>query len=54
MLLNRQMEPMRDVYGVHFNLWNNAWSTNYRESCLQRTSSRLIAFLMLSEHYFVS
>eukprot|EP01044_Picomonas_judraskeda_P001426 COSAG03_NODE_86_length_13617_cov_15.756843_7_plen_123_part_00 len=28
-LLNRQMEPMRHVYGVHFNLWNNAWSTNY-------------------------
>ena len=28
-LLNRQMETMKDVFGVHFNLWNNAWSTNY-------------------------
>ena len=28
-LLNRQMETMRDVTGIAFNLWNNAWSTNY-------------------------
>jgi hypothetical protein len=28
-LLNRQMETMKDVFGVHYNLYNNAWSTNY-------------------------
>lgn len=28
-LLNYQEEPATDVTGVAFNLWNNAWSTNY-------------------------
>ena len=28
-LLNYQQEPAELVRGVAFNLWNNAWSTNY-------------------------
>ena len=28
-ILIKQQEPAEDVRGVAFNLWNNAWSTNY-------------------------
>eukprot|EP00746_Dinoflagellata_sp_MGD_P141745 gnl/MRDRNA2_/MRDRNA2_74805_c0_seq1.p1 gnl/MRDRNA2_/MRDRNA2_74805_c0~~gnl/MRDRNA2_/MRDRNA2_74805_c0_seq1.p1 ORF type:complete len:160 (+),score=33.17 gnl/MRDRNA2_/MRDRNA2_74805_c0_seq1:76-555(+) len=28
-LMDRQMEQMTGTTGVAFNLWNNAWSTNY-------------------------
>ena len=28
-LLNWQQEAAAGVHGVAFNLWNNAWSTNY-------------------------